>query len=70
VGCAEEAQNMTFGTTRAGLICSAVLAGALAERRGRQRPIVTVSLTFDDTEDEQLDAAAVIEAHGRVGTFM
>jgi peptidoglycan/xylan/chitin deacetylase (PgdA/CDA1 family) len=65
VGCADEAQTVTFGTTQPGL--------SPAERSPRAAagddPLVTVSLTFDDTEDEQLAAAAVLEAHGLVGTF-
>jgi hypothetical protein len=66
MGCADEAQTVTFGTTQPGL-------SSPAERSPRAAagddPLVTVSLTFDDTEDEQLGAAAVLEAHGLVGTF-
>lgn len=32
-------------------------------------PVVTVSLTFDDTYGEQFEAAAILEAHGLRGTF-
>jgi peptidoglycan/xylan/chitin deacetylase (PgdA/CDA1 family) len=32
-------------------------------------PLVTVSLTFDDTYGEQVEAAAILEAHGLRGTF-
>jgi peptidoglycan/xylan/chitin deacetylase (PgdA/CDA1 family) len=75
LGCADEAQNVTFGTTRAWLSSPALSSPALSSSERSLRaaasddPIVTVSLTFDDTEDEQLDAAAVLEAHGLVGTF-
>jgi peptidoglycan/xylan/chitin deacetylase (PgdA/CDA1 family) len=70
LGCADEAQNVTFGTTRAWLSSPALSSPERSLRAAASdEPIVTVSLTFDDTEDEQLDAAAVLEAHGLVGTF-
>lgn len=34
-----------------------------------ERPLVTVSLTFDDTEGGQRAAAEVLDAHGLAGTF-
>jgi hypothetical protein len=67
-GCADEAQDVTFGTTRAALSCPG-LSSPGRSLRSAAAPIVTVSLTFDDTEDEQLDAAAVLEGHGLAGTF-
>lgn len=62
-GCADQAHDVTFGTDRAALEPPA------RSLRGAAAPIVTVSLTFDDTEDEQRDAAAVLDAHGLAGTF-
>jgi peptidoglycan/xylan/chitin deacetylase (PgdA/CDA1 family) len=62
--------------------CADPTAGALGSRRAALGPdpalttpagsvslTVTVSLTFDDTQAEQVDAAAALEAHGLLGTF-
>lgn len=70
VGCADDARSVTFGTTRAPLSSPALRAPEPSLRAAASDdPIVTVSLTFDDTEDEQLEAAALLEARGLAGTF-
>jgi hypothetical protein len=55
VGCAEPRQS--------------TLLGSHGESLGAADATLTVSLTFDDTEAEQLAAAAALEAHGLLGTF-
>lgn len=69
LGCAGEARDTPLATMALSSPALSSSALSLSGAAVAGEPIVTVSLTFDDTEGEQRDAVAVLDAHELAGTF-